>query len=123
MSKYFKLNNYTRILNDGKQSLQEKQRLINEQSLSKSNNYLKEQKNRRPVDQNKIYKSFVTEMFRDREFISVKVFNRLIKDRFNSSTTYYRERMVHLGLIIVANRIVRQNKNEKDSPESESELK
>ncbi|MGC5744407.1 hypothetical protein [Chryseobacterium sp. NFX27] len=119
--KYFKLNSYTRILNDGKQSLQEKQRLINEQSLSKSNNYLKEKKNRRPVDQNKIYTKFVNEMFEHRDFIAVKEFNRLIKDRFNSSTTYYRDRMEKLGLIIVANRLVRKKKNETISEESESE--
>ncbi|MET3035846.1 hypothetical protein ABXT08_07085 [Chryseobacterium sp. NRRL B-14859] len=119
--KYFKLNSYTRILNDGKQSLQEKQRLINEQSLSKSNNYLKEKKNRRPVDQNKIYAKFVNEMFEHRDFISVKEFNRLIKDRFNSSTTYYRNRMIKLGLIIVANRLVRKKKNETISEESEND--
>jgi hypothetical protein len=118
--KYFKLNSYTRILNDGKQSLQEKQRLINEQSLSKSNNYLKERKNRRPVDQNKIYTKFVNEMFEHRDFIAVKEFNRLIKDRFNTSTTYYRDRMVKLGLIIVANRLVRKKKNESISEESEN---
>lgn len=119
--KYFKLNSYTRILNDGKQSLQEKQRLINEQSLSKSNNYLKDKKNRRPVDQNKIYTKFVNEMFEHRDFIAVKEFNRLIKDRFNSSTTYYRDRMEKLGLIIVANRLVRKKKNETISEESENE--
>lgn len=115
MSKYFKINSYTRILNDGKQSLQEKQRLIDEQSLSKSNNYLKDKKNRRPVDQNKIYTRFVNEMFEQRSFISVKEFNRMIKDRFNSSTTFYRERMVTLGLIVVANRLVRKKKIETDS--------
>lgn len=119
--KYFKLNSYTRILNDGKQSLQEKQRLINEQSLSKSNNYLKEKKNRRPIDQNKIYTKFVNEMFEHRDFIAVKEFNRLIKDRFNSSTTYYRDRMEKIGLIIVANRLVRKNKKETISEESEKE--
>ncbi|WP_313091877.1 hypothetical protein [Chryseobacterium flavum] len=119
--KYFKLNSYTRILNDGKHSLQEKERLVTEQSLSKSKNYLKEKKNRRPADQNKIYTKFVNEMFEDRDFIAVKEFNRLIKDRFNSSTTYYRDRMEKIGLIIVANRLVRKKKNEPISEESEKE--
>ena len=121
--KYFKLNSYTRILNDGKQSLQEKQRLIDEQSLSKSNNYLKEKKNRRPIDQNKIYTKFVNEMFQDRDFIALREFNRMIKDRFNNSTTYYRKRMELLGLIIVANRLVRKKKNETISEESETNKK
>lgn len=121
MSKFFSLNSYTRVLNDGKQTLQEKQRLLNEQSLSKSNNYLKEKKNRRPIDQSKIYTKFVNEMFEHRDFIAVKEFNRLIKDRFNTSTTYYRDRMVKIGLIIVANRLVRKKKNETISEESETD--
>lgn len=119
--KYFKLNSYTRILNDGKQTLQEKERLLNEQSLSKSKNYLKEKKNRRPVDQNKIYAKFVSEMFENRDFIGLKEFNRLIQHRFNNSTSYYRNRMVKLDLIIVANRLVRKKKNESISEESENE--
>ncbi|WP_418124287.1 hypothetical protein ACNFU2_06590 [Chryseobacterium sp. PTM-20240506] len=121
MSKFFKLNSYTRVLNDGKQTLQEKQRLLNEQSLSKSNNYLKEKKNRRPVDQNKIYTRFVNEMFEYRDFMVVKEFNRFIKDRFNNSTTYYRDRMEKLGLISVDKRIVRKKKNETISEQSESD--
>lgn len=120
-NKYFKINNYTRILNDGKQTLQEKQRLINEQSLAKSNNYLKEKKNRRPIDQKKIYQKFVNEMFLERDFYSLRDFNRLIKTKFNTSTTYYRNRMVDLGLIVVANKLVRKKKNEPNSEESEKD--
>lgn len=103
-----KINSYTWVLDDGKTSLQEKQRLIDEQSLSKSSNFLKEKKYRRPVDQDKIYQKFVNEVFRDRSFISQREFNQLLKLKFNSSPTWYRNRMIEKGLIKEANKLITQ---------------
>ncbi len=91
-----KINSYTWVLDDGKKSLQEKQRFINEQSLSKSSNFLKEKKNRRPVDQEKIYRKFVNEVFKEKHFISQREFNQLLQCKFNSSTTWYRRRTIKI---------------------------
>lgn len=102
-----KINSYTWVLDDGKTSLQEKQRLINEQSLSKSTNFLKEKKYRRPADQEKIYRKFINDVFRERSFISQKEFNDLLKIKFNSSPTWYRKRMIELGFIAENNKLIK----------------
>lgn len=104
---FIRINSYTWVLDDGKTSLQEKQRLINEQSLSKSTNFLKEKKNRRPVDQGKIYGKFIAEVFKERNFISQKEFNQLLRFKFNSSPTWYRRRMIEIGLITENNKLIK----------------
>ena len=106
-----KINSYTWIPNDGKKTLQERQRLLDEKSLSKSNNYLKEKKNRRPVDQSKLYKRFISEVFENRIFISQKEFYELLRDKFNVNTTWYRDRMIQLGYITVHNKLIKVVKN------------
>lgn len=117
-----KINNYTWIPNDGKKSLQERQKLLDEKSLSKSNNYLKDKKNRRPVDQNKLYKKFINEVFEhNRKFISQKEFYQLIREKFNVNTTWYRDRMVQLGYITVHNKLIKVVKNENNQSSEESE--
>lgn len=110
MKKFQKINSYTRVLDDGKKTLQERKDLINQNSLSKSDNYLKEQRNRRPVDQEKLYKKFVDEVFQDRKFISQIQFHTLITKKFNSSYTYYRRRMIELKLITQENKIIKPYK-------------
>lgn len=111
MSTYRWTNSYTRILDDGTSSFQDKQKKMDEVSLAKSENYLTEKKNRRPVDQNKLYTKFVNEVFRERTIISQKDFNVLISKRFNSSTTWYRKRMITLGLIVESHRTIRKSIN------------
>lgn len=117
-----KINSYTWIPNDGKKTLQERQKLLDEKSLSKSNNYLKDKKNRRPVDQNKLYKKFISEVFdQNRKFISQKEFYQLLREKFNVNTTWYRDRMVQLGYITVHNKLIRVVKNENNQSSEESE--
>jgi|GEM_PF-300405 len=119
---YKKINGYTWIPNDGKKTLEERQRLIDEKSLSKSNNYLKDKKNRRPVDQNKLYKKFINEVFQgNRKFISQKEFYQLLRDKFNVNTTWYRDRMVELGYITVHNKLIKVVKNENSQTSAEPE--
>ena len=102
-----KINSYTWVLNDGKKSFQERQRLMDEQSISKSSNFLKEKKRRRPENQQKIYEKFCKDMFRERSFICQKEFNNQILMKFNGNTTWYRRRMIELGLITENNRIIK----------------
>lgn len=102
-----KINSYTWVLADGKTSLQEKEHLINEQSLSKSFNFLKEEKRRKPADQDKNYRKFINEVFRERNFISQREFNQLLKSNFNSSPTWYRKRMIDIGLITEKNKLIK----------------
>jgi len=107
-----KINSYTWVLNDGKKSLQERQRLIDEQSVSKSSNFLKEKKPRRPDNQQKLYEKFCKDMFRERSFVCQKEFNNQILMKFNGNMTYYRKRMVELGLITEKNNIIKPCRNE-----------
>lgn len=105
-----KINSYTWIFDDGKTSLQEKQRLIDEQSVSKSSDFWNERqkKPRRSADQDKLYKKFVNEVFRDRSFISQKDFNRLIREKINRSPTWYRNRMIEMELITEKNKLIKK---------------
>lgn len=107
MKKFVSINSYTRVLHDGSKTLEERKDLINKNSLSKSDNYLKDRRNRRPVDQEKLYKKFVDEVFQDRKFISQIQFHILIRKKFNSSCTFYRRRMLELKLITQENKIIK----------------
>lgn len=104
---FHKINSYTWVINDGKKSLQEKERLISEKSLAKGTNYLKERKYRRPIDQNNNYIKFINKIFQDRSFISQREFHELVKASFNSSPTWYRRRMIELGLITQNNKLIK----------------
>lgn len=105
--KFQKINSYTWVLDDGKKTLQERKDLINKNSLSKSDNYLKDKKNRRPEDQIKLYRKFINEVFQDRIFISQNQFHALIRKKFNSSETFYRRRMLELKFIIQENKTIK----------------
>lgn len=112
--KFQKINSYTRVLDDGKKTLQERKDLINKNSLSKSDNYLKDRRNRRPEDQEKLYKKFIDEVFKERKFISQIQFHILIRKKFNSSATFYRRRMLDLQLITQENKIIKPFKPEQN---------
>lgn len=104
---FLKINSYTRVLDDGKGSADKYANLLNECSLAKSSNFLKEKKNRRPTEQLKCYKKFISEVFAERSFISQREFNQLLKKRFNSSPTWYRRRLIELGLITEENKLIK----------------
>lgn len=112
---YKKLNNYTWVQSNGK-DVDRYKNLMNKQSVSKSSNYLHEKKNRRPVDQKKLYTKFIRDVFADRKFICRTEFHGLIIQKFNSNTTYYRKRMIDLGLITETNNLIKpfNNANRKE---------
>ncbi|WP_039965409.1 hypothetical protein [Bergeyella zoohelcum] len=61
-----------------------------------------------PRDRNtELYKDFCKEVFRDRKFICIRAFNRLIEKEFNRNTTYYRGRMVALKFISIKKGIIK----------------
>lgn len=109
---YIKVNNYTRILDDGRQPVQEKIKLITTQSICKSPLLINEKKYRRPAAQEAVYRLFVKDVFKNRDFISQKAFNQLILQHFNSSATYYRKRMIELGYITERNKLIKSNLQE-----------
>lgn len=109
---YLRLNSYTRVLDDGKKSVQERMDLFNAQSISKSENYLKDEKRRRPENQNKLYEKFCRTIFKNREYICQKEFNNHILNKFNGNTTYYRKRMIALGFITEKNNLIKLVTNE-----------
>lgn len=104
---FLKINSYTRVLDDGKGSADKYAKILNESSLAKSSNFLKEKKNRRPTEQLKCYKKFICEVFDERTFISQREFNQLLKKRFNSSPTWYRKRLIELGFITEENKLIK----------------
>lgn len=104
---YVKINSYTRVLHDSSKTIEQRKNLINQNSLSKSDNYLKEKKNRNLKDQKKLYTDFVEEVFEERKFICQKEFYCLIREKFNSNTTFYRDRMIKCGLITETNRVIK----------------
>ena len=108
---FLKINSYTRVLDDGKGSADKYAKLLNESSLAKSSNFLKEKKNRRPTEQLKCYKKFISEVFDERTFISQRKFNQLLKKRFNSSPTWYRKRLIELGFITEENKLIKLQKD------------
>ncbi len=54
------------------------------------------------------YRKFVKNVFKNRELmiISEKEFNRLLIQEFGSSSTYYRRRMIFLGLVKSKNKLI-----------------
>ncbi|WP_312750509.1 hypothetical protein [Epilithonimonas hominis] len=104
---YIRLNSYTRVLDDGKKSLQQRMELFNAQSVCKSENYLKDKKRRRPENQKSLYEKFCKEIFRNKDFVCQKEFNNQILMKFNNNTTYYRKRMIELGLITEKNNLIK----------------
>lgn len=108
MSKFYKLNSYTRVLNDGKTSFEDTKRLLDEKSISKSSDY-KEIKKAAVTNRNSDYKKFCREVFKNRDFISQKEFHSLIILKFNGNVTWYRKRMIDLGLITEKNKLIKSN--------------
>jgi hypothetical protein len=56
----------------------------------------------------KLYRKFVNEVFRERDFISQRDFNVLITKHFNASPTSYRQKMVKMELITEHNKLVKK---------------
>lgn len=110
---FIKINSYTRVLAKDKCCVNKYTSILNEKSLAKSSNFLKEKKNRNPTDQFKIYTKFINEVFKDRIFISQREFNKLVQASFNSSPTWYRRRMRDLKLITEENKLIKKIDHEK----------
>lgn len=123
MSKFFKLNTYTRVLNDGKTSSEEKKKLLEQKSISKSSDYKAEKKiivPDRVSNRNSDYKKFCREVFKKRDFISQKEFHTLIILKFNGNVTWYRKRMIDLGLITEKNKLIKSNYEKEGQSEKEA---
>lgn len=102
---YQKINSYTRVLNNGKKSINEIKQLINNQSISKSHDFEKASKNDVKTCNN--YTKFCNKVFENRRFISQKDFHDLILLEFGSNCTWYRKRMIDLGLITEQNKLIK----------------
>lgn len=100
---YKKLNAHTWVINDGKNTVAE----YLAQTQPKSENFLKEKKNRRPKEQLILYEKFVKKVFEERKFISQKEFHKLIKKSFSNCPSFYRKRMRELELITEKNGLIK----------------
>lgn len=119
MSKFFKLNSYTRILNDGKASFEDKKRLLEQKSIRKSSDY-KEEKKIVVSNRTNDYKKFCRKVFKNRNIISQKEFHSLIIETFNGNVTWYRKRMIELGLITERNKLIISNYEKEGQSEKEA---
>lgn len=70
----------------------------------------KPEKRTRNANNAKAYRTFCRSVFENRSFICIKEFNKLISQHFNQNATYYRNRMLALGLIKIEHKIVKLNK-------------
>lgn len=106
--KYIQINSYTKILvkNEEHAEVLQKQTFVPEQLRKPRNLYLKEKKNRNHQEQKILYKKFCNKVFKDRNFISVIDFNKLILEHFNTNSTYYRKRMEALKLIEARKKLI-----------------
>ncbi|WP_313360513.1 hypothetical protein [Empedobacter sp.] len=107
MSIVTQLNSKTWIVTKSKENLANYQTKLNSDSLLGVGSKKSE---RRPIarlrNREKEYKQFLKETFDNRKFISEKLLNKKLKERFGAST-WYRKRMIGLELISVHNRIVK----------------
>lgn len=67
----------------------------------------KKSKPKKVVRQDSDYQDFINEIFKERSFISTRVFNQEIKKKFNSSFSYYKNKMFDLGLITEKNGMIK----------------
>lgn len=108
--KLTKLNHYTWVVGSGK-NIANKQF----QSSAEETTFRTERQNKKKrynkQEQENIYRKFCREIFRDRKFISRSEFHRLIMVRFNTNTTFYRNRMKVLGYITEKNALIQPTEN------------
>lgn len=115
MSTVVRLNKNTRIIAKSKDNLANYKTKLNSNSLLGVSAKKEEKLPVRSVQNNeKEYKQFLKETFDNRKFISEKLLNKKLKERFGAST-WYRKRMIGLELISVHNRIVKL----KNSPQTD----
>lgn len=115
MSIVTQLNSKTWIVAKSKDNLANYKTKLNSNSLLGVSAKKHEKLPVRSVRNNeKEYKKFLKEVFSDRAFISEKLLNKKLKERFGDST-WYRKRMIGLEMISVHNRIVKL----KNSPQTD----
>lgn len=102
-----KINTYTKILKNGNKSFTEQKKLINTNSISKSSDFIVGKNAKKRGDKLKAYQQFVSKTFSEKRFIGSKEFNRLLIEKFNSSSTYHRHRMIKIGLITEKNKLIK----------------
>lgn len=101
---FLQINSYTRVLDDGKKTLDQRKELLNRQSLCKSSEFKIEiVEKKEPIN----YKKFCNKIFSDRHFISRKEFHNLILEHFGSNCSWYRKRMLDLKLISEKNKLIK----------------
>ena len=111
MSTVVRLNSKTRIMAKSQDNLANYKTKLNSNSLLGVSSKKDEKLPVRSIRNNeKEYKKFLKEVFSDRAFVSEKILNRKLKERFGAST-WYRKRMIGLEMISVHNRIVKLTNN------------
>ena len=98
------LNRYTWV--QGKGGIEERFRKHEREKEERKESFLSERKYRKAGEQLQLYKAFVEEVFEDRAYCNFTEFNKKICQRFNSSSTYYRTRMIELKLIQEKNKLI-----------------
>ena len=61
----------------------------------------------KPWSRAKDYENFCKAIFKERSFISQRQFNLELEMEFNKNTSYYRKRMLKLGLISQKNNLIK----------------
>ena len=111
MSTVTQINSKTWIIAKSKGNLSNYQTKLNSYSIL---GVKSKKEDKRPIallrNKQKEYKKFLKEVFAERMIIDEKYLNKKLKERFGAST-WYRKRMLDLGMITTKNRIVKLTEN------------
>lgn len=112
MSTFTRLNSKTWIKAKSKESLNEYRIKLDSESIK---GVTAKSVEKRPIalikNKKKAYLTFVRNAFKDDKFLSERQFNRLLIQRYGNST-WYRKRLIELGLITSKNKLIKPVLNE-----------
>jgi len=107
MSTIVRINSKTRIMAKSKDNLANYKTKLNSNSLLGVSQKLEQKTPVKSIRNNeKEYKKLLNQIFNDKKFISEKLLNKNLKERFGAST-WYRKRMMGLNMITINNGIVK----------------
>ena len=107
MSTIVRINSKTRIMAKSKDNLANYKTKLNSNSLLGVSQKLEQKTPVKSIRNNeKEYKKLLNQIFNDKKFISEKLLNKNLKERFGAST-WYRKRMMSLNMITINNGIVK----------------
>ncbi len=106
MSTIIKLNSKTRIVAKSKDNLANYQSKLSDSMIGFKAKYAEKKPPKSSRNSEREYKKFLKEIFHDKKFVSEKFLNKKLRERFGASS-WYRDRMIGLGMISSKNKLIK----------------